>query len=97
MSITQAVFYAFQVKIRTGVVIGRNGGMIKSLRIPFWLGLGGVVGSGEQILPWIHLDDLCNLIKFSIENRDVKGVLNGVAPDIITNASFTKVRNLTFG
>lgn len=80
-----------QVKIRTGVVIGRNGGMIKSLKIPFWLGLGGAVGAGEQILPWIHIDDLCNLIKFAVEHRNVKGILNGVAPDIITNADFTKV------
>lgn len=73
-------------------MIGRNGGMIKSLKIPFWLGLGGAVGSGTQILPWIHLDDLCNLIKFAVENEKVKGVINGVAPDIITNADFTKVR-----
>lgn len=84
-------FHVFQVKIRTGVVIGRDGGMIKSLKIPFWLGLGGVVGSGKQILPWIHIDDLCNLIKYAVENRSVNGVLNGVAPDIVTNADFTKV------
>lgn len=84
-------FHVFQVKIRTGVVIGRDGGMIKSLKIPFWLGLGGVVGSGKQILPWIHIDDLCNLIKYAVENRSVNGVLNGVAPDIVTNSDFTKV------
>lgn len=78
-----------QVRIRTGVVIGRNGGMIKSMKLPFWLGLGGKIADGKQILPWIHIDDLCNLVKFSIEQTNVKGPLNGVAPDIITNEDFT--------
>lgn len=60
--------------------------------LPFWLGLGGVIGTGKQPLPWIHIDDLCNLIKFSIENNAASGALNGVAPQIITNEDFTKVR-----
>lgn len=83
-----------QVKIRTGAVIGRDGGMIKSLLLPFWFGVGGIIGDGKQTLPWIHMADLCNLIKYSIENERVSGVLNGVAPQIITNADFTKVRTL---
>lgn len=78
------------VKIRTGVVLGREGGMIKSLILPFYFGFGGPVGTGLQPLPWIHVDDLCNLIKFSIENPKVDGVLNGVAPHIITNGEFSK-------
>lgn len=78
------------------MVIGRNGGMIKSLKLPFWFGFGGKVGDGNQQLPWIHIDDLCQLIKYSIENKHVSGVLNGVAPDIITNGDFTKV-NRRFG
>lgn len=78
------------VKIRTGVVLGREGGMIKSLIIPFWFGFGGPVGNGLQPLPWIHIDDLCNLIKFSIENPRVDGILNGVAPQIINNLQFSQ-------
>lgn len=78
------------VKIRTGVVLGREGGMIASLILPFWFGFGGPVGAGKQALPWIHVDDLCNLIKFSIENPKVEGVLNGVAPQIVTNGEFSK-------
>lgn len=81
------------MKIRTGVVIGRNGGMIKSIKLPFFLGLGGVIGDGSQVLPWIHIDDLCHLIKYAIENKNVTCVLNGVAPHIITNGDFTKVSN----
>lgn len=79
------------MRVRTGVVIGRNGGMIKSLKLPFWFGVGGQIGDGKQQLPWIHIDDLCQLIKYSIENNKVSGVLNGVAPDIVTNGEFTKV------
>lgn len=77
------------VKIRTGVVLGREGGMIASLIFPFWFGFGGPVASGNQPLPWIHVADLCHLIKFSIENPKVEGVLNGVAPQIVTNAQFS--------
>lgn len=76
------------VKIRTGVVLGREGGMIASLFFPFFFGAGGPVGTGLQPLPWIHIDDLCALIKFSIETPKVEGVLNGVAPQIINNKEF---------
>lgn len=79
------------VKIRTGVVLGREGGMIKNLILPFWFGMGGPVCDGKQILPWIHMIDLCNLIKYSIENKNVNGVLNATAPEIITNMQFSKV------
>ena len=65
--------------------------MIKSLILPFWFGLGGPIGNGSHYLPWIHVDDLCNIIKFSIENTNINGILNGVAPEIITNGEFTKV------
>lgn len=65
--------------------------MIKSLKLPFWFGFGGQIGHGNQPLPWIHIEDLCQLIKYSIENKKVTGALNGVAPDIITNGEFTKV------
>lgn len=78
------------VKIRTGVVLGREGGMIKSLYFPFFFGGGGPVASGTQPLPWIHIDDLCSLIKHSVEDHKVNGILNGVAPDIINNAQFAK-------
>lgn len=64
--------------------------MIKSMKLPFWFGLGGVIGDGKQPLPWIHIEDLCNLIRFGIENKNVNGVLNGVAPQIISNEDFTK-------
>lgn len=74
-------------------MLGREGGMIQSLMLPFWLGLGGRMGDGKQHLPWIHIIDLCELIRFCIETKSIdKAILNGVAPDIITNEQFTKVQ-----
>lgn len=76
--------------IRSGVVLGRKGGMIQQLFLPFYLGVGGPVAPGTQYLPWIHVDDICRLILFTIENNNCSGVLNGVAPQQITNLEFTK-------
>lgn len=78
------------VKIRTGVVLGREGGMIRQLFLPFFMGVGGPVGDGNQPLPWIHIEDLCHLIQRSIENKAMEGIYNAVAPDIISNREFSK-------
>ncbi|XP_030749315.1 epimerase family protein SDR39U1 [Sitophilus oryzae] len=77
------------ISIRSGVVLGKDGGMIKQLYFPFFLGLGGPVGDGKQFMPWIHIDDLVKLIIFAIENDKVEGVLNGVAPNPCTNKEFS--------
>ncbi|XP_013117320.1 epimerase family protein SDR39U1 [Stomoxys calcitrans] len=79
------------IKLRTGVVVGREGGMIQSIWMPFNLGLGGPMGTGKQILPWIHLEDLCRLIQHCLESKNCRGVLNAVAPDIVTNGEFSKI------
>nr|CAG4650214.1 EOG090X07KR [Sida crystallina] len=76
------------VVIRSGVVLGRRGGMISELYHPFFFGLGGPVGNGQQYFPWIHIKDIARLFQFSIENDQVRGTLNGVAPHIITNKEF---------
>ncbi|KAH8253806.1 hypothetical protein KR032_007039, partial [Drosophila birchii] len=75
--------------LRTGVVVGHGGGMIQSIWLPFKLGVGGPLGSGQQIMPWIHLQDLCSLIEHIIENA-VPGVVNAVAPEIASNKEFSK-------
>ncbi|BES88728.1 Domain of unknown function (DUF1731) [Nesidiocoris tenuis] len=79
-----------QAVIRSGVVLGRTGGMIQQLYLQFFFGMGGPISSGCQPLPWIHLKDLCNMFVFAIENPKVNGVLNGVAPQIISNAEFAE-------
>lgn len=79
-----------QVTIRSGVVLGRSGGIIKQIYLPFFLGLGGPIGTGNQYMPWIHITDLVNMFTFALKNNNVHGVLNGVAPQLITNKEFTK-------
>ncbi|ESO87842.1 hypothetical protein LOTGIDRAFT_219736 [Lottia gigantea] len=79
-----------QVTVRSGVVLGRNGGMIDNIRLPFKMGLGGVIGSGKQWLPWIHLSDIAGIFDHAIQNDNVSGILNGVAPEATTYAQFVK-------
>ena len=76
-------------KIRTGVVLGTQGGALAKMLPPFKLGLGGPVGSGKQWMSWIHLDDLVGIIRHTVENP-VEGAVNGTAPAPVTNAEFTK-------
>lgn len=73
---------SLSVEFCTGVVLGRQGGMIQQLYLPFFFGLGGPIASGSQYLPWIHVQDIARLIQFSIENESVTGILNGVAPQV---------------
>ena len=73
------------VWIRSGVVLGRKGGLIGNIFWQFFFGLGGRMGSGQQPMAWIHIKDLAEMIKHSIEEENVSGVLNGVAPQLITN------------
>ncbi|XP_060656876.1 epimerase family protein SDR39U1 [Drosophila nasuta] len=75
--------------VRTGAVVGRDGGLIKGIWLPFKLGLGGPMGTGQQIMPWIHMHDLCALIQYIIENCKT-GIFNGVAPEIVSNKGFSQ-------
>ncbi|KAM8850947.1 epimerase family protein SDR39U1 [Spinachia spinachia] len=84
-----------QVVIRSGAVLGRDGGAMKQMLLPFWLGLGGTLGSGGQPFPWIHVSDLAGIIAKSLEppaalTSPSPQVLNGVAPALSTNLEFTK-------
>ena len=76
------------VRLRTGLVLGREGGMLARLLPPFDLGLGGPVGSGRQIMSWIAHDDLVRLIVFAIANDALEGPVNATAPVPVRNAEF---------
>ena len=74
----------------TGVVLGRDGGMIQQIYWPFYLGTGGRIGSGQQWFPWIHVKDVTGIVTYSILNDGVSGILNAVSPHAATNDEFTK-------
>jgi uncharacterized protein len=75
---------------RIGVVLGRGGGALAQMLLPFKLGVGGRLGSGKQWMSWIHLEDLCAMISYAIRNENIAGPVNAVAPAPVTNADFTR-------
>lgn len=77
------------VIFRLGVVLGRDGGALKSLLPIFKLGLGGKVSTGKQGFPWIHIDDLLQAYLFVLDHPEAEGIFNLTAPEIITNKQFT--------
>ena len=77
------------INLRTGTVLSRRGGMLSSLLLPFKMGLGGVVGSGEQYLSWISIEDLSRIIVYLLEHEEVRGPVNAVSPNPVTNREFT--------
>jgi hypothetical protein len=76
--------------VRIGIVLGREGGALPAMLPPFRLGLGGRLGSGRQWMSWIHVDDLVELFACALRDERATGVLNGVAPEPVTNATFTR-------
>jgi uncharacterized protein (TIGR01777 family) len=82
------------VRVRIGIVLGREGGALKQMLPPFQLGLGGVLGSGKQWMSWIHADDLVEMLIYAAENEFVGGTLNGVAPNPVTNTDFTRAMGI---
>jgi uncharacterized protein (TIGR01777 family) len=77
------------VQVRIGVVLGREGGALAKMLLPFRLGLGGKIGSGRQFMSWITVDDLVRAFLFLLERKDAQGVYNLTAPNPVTNAQFT--------
>jgi uncharacterized protein (TIGR01777 family) len=75
--------------LRAGVVLGRDGGILRRILTPFRLGVGGRLGSGRQYFPWIHLDDAVGLLLHIAAADGVHGPVNAVAPEPVTNAEFT--------
>ncbi|NXP42344.1 D39U1 protein, partial [Leiothrix lutea] len=87
------------VVVRSGVVLGRDGGAISQMLLPFRLGLGGPVGSGLQPFPWIHIQDLCGIVCHALEQDSVRGVLNGVSPSSpgTSNGGFARALGAVLG
>jgi uncharacterized protein (TIGR01777 family) len=85
------------VAVRTGVVLGRDGGALDKMLPPFRLGVGGRLGSGRQWMSWIHLEDLVELFRFAVDNPQARGPINGVAPNPLTNSQFTAALSRVLG
>jgi uncharacterized protein (TIGR01777 family) len=78
------------VKIRTGIVLTNQGGALAKMMTPVKVGLGASIGSGKQFMPWIHIDDLCNIYIKALEDNNMHGAYNAVAPEHKTNSEFSE-------
>lgn len=78
------------VQVRTGVVLSAEGGALNKMLLPFKLALGGPLGNGRQWFPWIHISDIVGVFKHALITPTLEGAVNGVAPEPVTNANFTK-------
>lgn len=76
-------------KIRIGIVLSKDGGALPKLDFPIKFGIGAYIGDGKQFVPWIHIDDLCNIFIHLLENN-LHDTYNGCAPDIKTNKEMSE-------
>lgn len=77
------------VKLRTGVVLAKEGGALPKMLIPITYYFGAPLGNGKHYMPWIHLEDICRMYLFALQHQDLKGPYNAVAPHPVRNKEFT--------
>ncbi|MFI5251655.1 MAG: TIGR01777 family oxidoreductase [Bacteroidota bacterium] len=77
------------VILRTGIVLGKNGGALKKMELPFKLFVGGPIGNGRQWMPWIHIEDVVRCMIFALEQKTVSGPINMTAPNPVTMKQFS--------
>jgi uncharacterized protein (TIGR01777 family) len=85
------------VKVRTGLVIGKNDGFLEKLKPIFKYRLGSALGSGSQYMPWIHIDDLCAIYLEALNNIEMSGAYNAAITDDTTNTSFSDTFAKVYG
>lgn len=78
------------VHLRIGVVMAREGGALHKMLTPFKLGAGGIMGSGQQYVSWVALDDVAGIVQHALVTETLAGPVNAVAPNPVTNHEFTK-------
>lgn len=78
------------VRIRIGVVLAKEGGALEKIMQPIRYGLGASIGSGEQYMPWVHINDLVRVFKWALDEDTVEGAFNAVSPEHVTNTMLTK-------
>jgi uncharacterized protein (TIGR01777 family) len=77
------------VKLRTGIVLSKKGGALEEFKKPLKGFVAAVLGDGKQVVSWIHIDDLCRMYIAGIENENMQGAYNAVAPNPVTNKTLT--------
>ncbi len=77
------------VKLRTGIVLAENGGALAEFKKPLQFGMAAILGDGKQMVSWIHIDDLCRMFIYAIENEKLEGTYNAVAPVPVSNKTLT--------
>jgi len=78
------------VLARFGVILARDGGALPKMVLPFRFFAGGKIGSGQQWMSWISLDDVIEILRFALENGNVRGPINVISPQPVRNTEFTK-------
>ncbi len=78
------------VRMRTGIVLDRQGGALQKLLTPFRMGVGGPIAGGRQWMSWIHHDDMTRLLLRTLDDAAAAGPVNGTAPNPVTNADFSR-------
>lgn len=87
----QTSLHIRSVQLRTGVVLSKSGGALKKLIQPINMGLGAKLGSGKQYMPSIHIDDLCQMYIYMLENESTHGAYNATMPEQLTNQEITQL------
>ncbi|MXY16304.1 MAG: TIGR01777 family protein, partial [Acidobacteria bacterium] len=78
------------VHLRIGIVLSPAGGALGQMLLPFKLGVGGVLGSGDQYMSWISIGDVVGIVRYALANESLSGPVNAVAPQAVTNREFTR-------
>jgi len=78
------------VNLRFGPILAAEGGMMAKMLTPFKMGMGGKIGSGKQYVSWVAIDDVVNAMKLALKDESIRGPLNIVAPNPVTNEVLTK-------
>lgn len=76
-------------KLRTGIVLSNDGGALAEFKKPIQLGVAGILGDGKQTVSWIHIEDLCRMFLFAMQNEHINGSYNAVAPAPVSNKELT--------
>ncbi|MFP5041144.1 TIGR01777 family oxidoreductase [Parasediminibacterium sp. JCM 36343] len=77
------------VKLRIGIVLSNEGGALPEFKNPLKVGIAAILGNGDQVISWVHIEDLCRMFVYALENENMNGAYNAVAPNPVTNNNFT--------